>query len=319
MTIDNLKLPKCRIVAGNPAKFEPASDYHTKQAKVGKDGQPLFQNWCHVAIPKHDFINQVWPAMIQEVATKYPNGQNVHPDQYLNDRFAWKIIDGDSPLCAEGGKTPYNKKEGYAGHYIIKLSTYAFAPDVVIYQNGAYRKIDASQIKTGDYVCVSVKLEAHSDKNGGLYWNPNGYELVELGQAISSGEGGGDPNKMFGDASSRTHGGFQGVLPTAGAAPQMVPQQPMQFATPQQPMQAPAMPPPAHDFVQNATGQQPIQFAAPQPQTQFAAPQPQAPAMGFMPPAAPAAPMQQFALPQGAPIAQPVTTSGFSIPGIPQR
>lgn len=294
MTIENLKLPKARIVSGNPARWEQAKDYHTKQPKLDKNGNPLMQNWVHVAIPKQDFINEVWPQMVQEAATKYPNATQIHPDNYLNERFAWKVIDGDSPLCPEGSKVPYNQREGFPGHYIIKLSTYAFCPDTVVFQNGAYRKIDESQVKTGDYIVCSVKLEAHSDKNGGLYWNPNIYELVELGTAISSGEGGGDPNKLLGDASSRT-GGFQGQLPQAGqVTPQVLPQAPVAapvaYLMPRQPTfippmpQAPAAHPsnpiqPAHDFVQNAMGvQQP--FAQGEQVNQSAMPQlPTAPQM----------------------------------------
>lgn len=315
MTIENLKLPKGRIVSGNPAKWEQAVDYHTKQKKLDKNGNPLMQNWVHVAIPKQDFINEVWPQMVQEAATKYPNATQIHPDNYLNDRFAWKVIDGDSPLCAEGSKVPYNQREGFPGHYIIKLSTYAFCPDTVVFQNGAYRKIDQSQIKTGDYIVCSVKLEAHSDKNGGLYWNPNIYELVELGTAISSGEGGGDPNKLLGDASTRT-GGFQGQLPQAGQVTPQLPQSHAPLApvhtqaAPQMPtglpQQAPAAHPsnqvqPAHDFVQNAMGVQP--GAAP-------AGLPTQPAM----PQLPAAPQQAYGT------AAPVNSSpgNAGIPGLPQ-
>lgn len=269
MTIENLKLPKARIVAGNPTKWEQSVDYHTKQKKSDKNGQPLFQNWVNLAIPKQDFVNQVWPQMVQEAAKVYPNAANVHPDQYLSDRFAWKVIDGDSALTPENSKIPYNQREGYPGHYVIKVSTYAFCPDTVVYQNGAYRKLEDGQIKTGDYVITSIRLEAHADKNGGLYWNPNIYELVELGTAISSGEGGGDPNKLLGDASVRTHAGFTGQLPVAGATIQPVPQIPPQPVTmqgfPQQPVAPVAMPQPTGlpQGFPGATGASPISPSIP--------------------------------------------------------
>lgn len=313
MAIDNLKLPKSRIVSGNTTLWEQAVDYHTKQKKTDKNGNPLMQNWVHLAIPKQDFITHVWPHMVQEAMTKYPNASQIHPDQYLNDRFAWKVIDGDSPLCPEGSKVPYNQREGFPGHYIIKLSTYAFCPDTVVYQNGMYQKVDKSQVKTGYYVVATVKVEAHADKNGGLYWNPNIYELVEIGQVIA-GEGGGDPNKLLGDAGTRTHAGFQGQLPPAGAAPQITPQvtptpvyhqqPPVTTHLPQQPQYAAPQVTPAHDYVQNALG------LPPQPQY-----------------AAQAGQVNHGALPQlpGAPqmghaTAQPVTTVPGNpvIPGLPQ-
>lgn len=288
MTIENLKLPKARIVSGNPARWEKAKNYHTKQPKLDKNGQPLFQNWVHLAVPKQEFIDQVWPQMVQEAATKYPNATQIHPDNYLNDRFAWKVIDGDSPLCPDNSKTPYNVREGYPGHYIVKLSTYAFCPDTVVFQNGAYLKIDESQVKTGDYLVCSVKLEAHADKDGGLYWNPNIYELVELGTAISSGEGGGDPNKLLGDASQRT-GGFQGQLPQAGQvapSPQQLPAAPTAAPMPQQASHAPASPQPvqpAHDFVQGAMGVQPTAAQAGLPQAPAMPQLPTAPQMVGIP------------------------------------
>lgn len=315
MAIDNLLLPKGRVVSGNPASWEQATDYHTKQVKVDKNGQPLMQNWCHIAIPKADFLAKVWPIMVQEAMKTNPNAANVHPDNYLSDKFAWKVINGDSPMCAEGSKTPYNQREGFPGHYIIKLSTYAFAPGVVVYQNGAYHRLNESQIKTGDYVVASVKLEAHAEKSGGLYWNPNVYELVELGGALSSGESGGNPQTLLGDASTRSYAGFQGTLPVATmqapaapvappAAPQMpqqmqpmAPQMPQQMGVPQYqqplpaagyvhqgmpapmaPQMAPApLPPPARDYVQNV-GQYPAP-AAGYGQPQLAVPQ----AGGFAP------------------------------------
>jgi hypothetical protein len=358
MAIDNLKLPKARIVSGNPTKWEQASDFHNKQKKLDKNGQPLMQNRVSLAIPKAVFLQEVWPQMIQEVIKVYPHGANLHPDQYLNDRFAWKIIDGDSPQCPQQSKVPYNTREGYAGHYIIKVSTYAFLPETVVFQNGAYRTIQDGQIKTGDYVVCSVKLEVHREKDGGLYWNPNIYELVELGNPIAGGEGGGDPNALLGDASARTHAGFQGALPPAGqqasampAIPQMAPGMPMQPqpvpgmppmhapagvpAMPMQPQPVPGMPsipaqPQPVPGMPQAYPTQPIQPAHDFVQNAMGVPQHApvgVPAIPQQPYGAPGGPVGQYAstpqpsVPQMAPTtALPATSypSNPQIPGMPQ-
>lgn len=333
MTIENLKLREVRIVSGNPTGWEQAKDYHSGELQFDKTGQPKMQNWVHVAMPKQRFFDEVWPLMVQEAMAKYPNAGQIHPDNYDNDRFAWKIINGDSPLCPPKSKVPYNTREGYPGHYIIKLSTHAFCPDTVVFQNGAYRKIDANQIKTGDYIDASVTLMAHADKDGGLYWNPNIYELVKLGQAIVT-AGASDPNKLLGDASQRT-GGFQGQLPQAGQVAQHLPQLPNTSAPagvatglpmmgnlnnghmtapalaaplPQQGSYAPVNTghiQPAHDFVQNVMGHQ----------------------LPQQPPAASGGQANQFAMPQlpnvhqtGVGIAGHATTlpNNVGIPGLPQ-
>ena len=278
MAIENLILSG-RIVAGNTTNWEAVKD-DNNQPKIGKSGEPLFSNWIYLAVPKQDFLTNVWPQIVQEAVKVYPNAVNVHPDNYEQDGFAWKIINGDSPYPPKKkpNAAPYNQREGFAGNYIIKISTFAFLPDTVVFQNGAYRKLEAGQVKTGDFINANVKLETRSDRNGmGFYWNPNGYELTAIGEAISGGGEGGNPNNLFGDASQRT-GGFQGVLPTAGGV-------------------APAMPvAPAHDLVQNVMGV------------------PQAPQLS----AAPAMP-QQPQLPQAAVgTVAPATSFPTNIPGLPQ-
>jgi len=273
MTSETIILPKGRIVAGNPTDWKPAKDGNGNLKVSKKTGEQLMSNWIYLAIPKQDFINHVWQKMVAVASTVYRNAPNVHPDQYMNDGFAWKIIDGDSsfPPKKKPNSTPYNQREGHAGHYIIKISTSAFLPDTVVFQNGAYHKLEPGQIKTGDYIVAAVMLSVRNDANGaGLYWNPAKYELVELGNYIEGGSDGDDnPVTIFGDAQTRSHTGFQGTLPPAGGQQPMAPAPTM----PQQPMApAPMMPqqpiPPAHDFVQNAMGNG-VQTAVQQPQSTY--------------------------------------------------
>ena len=292
MSLEKLVLPAGRIVGGNPTAFEQAIDYYTKQPKIDKNGQPLKEHRIDLAINKAEFMQQVWPYVLQEVTKVYPQYANVNPEQLDMNRFAWKIVNGDSPACPQGSNVPYNTRDGYAGCYIIKIRTSAFAPYIYKFENGAYRLIQPEEIKVGDYIVANVNLTVHQEKDGGLYWNPNGYELVGYGQAIK-GSGTADPMQLF--------GGQQRALP-AGASATPISSAPagaqMPMAQPAPAMQAPmaqpvaqpaqAMPAPAYDFVQNAGMPQ----AAP----------------AFTQPVAPAAAQQQSAPQMAATTAPFVTT-----------
>ena len=294
MTLENFKLPAGRIVGGNPTAFEQAVDFYNKQPKFDKNGQPVKEHRVDLAINKAEFMQYVWPYVLQEVTKIYPQYANVNPEQLDMTKFAWKIINGDSPACPQGSNVPYNTREGFAGCYVIKIRTSAFAPSIYKFENGAYRKIDENEIKTGDYVVTSVNLTVHTEKDGGIYWNPNAYELVGYGQAIK-GSGAADPMKLFGgQAPALPQGASATPISSAPANAQMP-----GVATPamnggQMPAQAPvqAMPAPAYDFVQNAG----------MPQAQPSATNwnmPTQPTATFNQPVAPAAGQQQYA-PQAA-------------------
>lgn len=308
MSIENFNMPVGRIVSGNPTSWEDAVDYHTKQKKLNADGTPRKENRVSIAYPKQEFLEKVWPYVLQEVAKIYPQYANTHPDQCEMSRFAWKIINGDSTACPQGSQVPYNTREGYPGCYVVKISTSAFLPGTFKYENGAYRKVEANEVKCGDYVVANLTITAHSEKDGGIYWNPNGYELVGYGTEIK-GSGGADPMAMFGGASHPLPAGAS--LTPISSAPATA-QMPMQGAQPA-PMSAPMpmptaapavqpapMPAPAYDFVNNAQGVQPAPAAMP---AQMPIAQP-----GFTQPVASAAAPQQYA-PQTAATTAPFATS----------
>lgn len=294
MTIENFNMPVGRVVSGNPTMWEDAVDYHTKQKKLNADGTPRKENRVSIAYPKQEFLDKVWPYILQEVAKIYPQYANTHPDQCEMSRFAWKIINGDSTACPQGSQVPYNTREGYPGCYIVKISTCAFLPSTFKFENGAYRKVEANEVKCGDYVVANLTITAHNEKDGGLYWNPNGYELVGYGTEIK-GSGGADPMAMFGGTAHQLPAGASltpissapatAQMPTAAqpapapsAMPAQMPMaQPAPAAMPAQmpmaPMAQPApMPAPAYDFVNNAQGIQP----APAPTAQMPTGMPQA-------------------------------------------
>lgn len=307
MSIEKFNMPVGRIVSGNPTFWEDAVDYHTKQKKLNADGTPRKENRVSIAYPKQEFLEKVWPYVLQEVGKIYPQYANTHPDQCEMSRFAWKIINGDSTACPQGSQVPYNTREGYQGCYVVKISTSAFCPSTFKYENGAYRKVEANEVKCGDYVVANLTITAHSEKDGGIYWNPNGYELVGYGTEIKS--SGADPMAMFGGKSYQLPAGASMTpISSAPATAQMPMAQPANFqntvfapvegvtqvngminagtAVPpmnnggvntvtQASMPAPAaMPAPAYDFVNNAQGMP----AA--PMTQMPMAQPVAPAQG---------------------------------------
>ena len=286
MAIEKVRLPVGRIVGGNPAVAQPKTNFQTNQPVLDKEGKPI-QEWrCDIAIPKNEFLSKVWPLMLQEAATAFPiNPQTGQPN--VSRDFAWKMVDGDSPETPKRSKVPYNQREGYPGHYILKISTEAFAPPIFKFENGAYRKIEPNEIKRGDYVVPNVDIKVHTNNDGGLYLNPNGFELVGYGAAIAS-TASADPTEMFGGqpvqlppgASPVPVGAPAGVpMPQMGQMPAAMPQMGNAPVMPVMPTAMPtaaqyqvgagmtttgqnamtpaypsnpSLPPPAHDFVQNA-------------------------------------------------------------------
>ena len=255
MTLEAFKLPAGRIVGGHPTAFEQATDFYTKQPKMDKNGQPLKEHRIDLAIPKAEFMQNVWPYILQEVVKVYPQYGQTNPEQLDMTRFAWKIINGDSTACPQGSNVPYNTRDGYAGCYIIKIRTSAFAPNIYKFENGAYRLIQPEEIKVGDFIVANVNVTVHTEKDGGIYWNPNGYELIGYGQAIK-GSANADPMKLFGGQQTALPAGASATPISSAPANAQIPG----VATPQAmtaPMAAPvaqpaAMPAPAYDFVQNA-------------------------------------------------------------------
>ena len=229
-----------RLVWGHPAKSKKKIDMNTKQP-ILKDGVPIEQWAFGMAFDKTQFQQAIWPHMEAEAKTGYPQG--------CPPNFAWKYNDGDG--IDSNGK-PFAAREGYAGCYVLNITTEAFAPPIFVFENGAYRQLGADDVKTGDYFAVDLNLKCNVPTNRthtpGLYVNPNGLLFFQPGPEIFNGP---DAETMFGG------GVATGLALPPGAPTMQLPQTSMPNGAPaQQPMGQPPMQP-----AQQPMGQPPMQPA----------------------------------------------------------
>lgn len=341
MPIEKFNLPVGRLVGGNPAIPQKKTNFQTgKEILDEKTGQPIIQYRCEIAYTKDVFMREIWPLLVRLASEAYPiNPQTGSPN--VSRDFSWKVIDGDSPEVPKNSKTPYNQREGYPGHYILKISTEAFAPKVVKRENGAFHTLTEKDFKVGDYLVANVDMKVHTNNDGGIYINPNIFELVGQGTAIAT-MGGANPEQVFGGQNFQLPPGAQplGSMPQvpngAPAYPQPVAQgysAPSPAMPPMVPQSAPVgggMPAPSMGYATPVGAPMPTTPAYAPPMATPAAPLP-APATGFAAnagapaypqPVAPgyapnvgAAPLPGAPLPAG-PTAMPATSYPSS-PGMP--
>lgn len=257
--------PVGRIVWGHPLKPQKKTDDNNQP--VLRDGVQVMQWSFGVAIDKASFQAQVWPFLAAEAAKGYPQG--------APPSFSYKYADGDdsNPVWNKGkqGK-PRNQRPGHAGHFILTINTELQAPNVVRFDNGVYREVLPDQIKTGDYVAMTLIAKWHAGQSPGLYLNPGVIVHAFEGDAISNGGLDIDPTQAFGatpqfampagarplGAPAPVGGGMPPMAPPAAAPQPVMPgaaPAPVQYAPPMaapQPIPAAPLPAPAHDFVQNA-------------------------------------------------------------------
>lgn len=246
-----LTTPVGRIVWGNPMKPQPKThqDGAMKGQPVIKDGQPV-QQWAFgVAFDKATFMRDIWPAIAAEIATGYPNG--------TPGRFAYKFKDGDTN---DGNGIPYSNREGYAGCFVLTISTEYQAPGLFKYNGATYDQLPPEAIKTGDFVSVGLNLKVYvatGTNTPSIYVNPTAIEFVAYGTEIKSAAAA-DPNAVFGGQARQLPPGASltpiGAPPgapgmpgaTAQPAPGGMPGMPAAPAPGGMPMSAPApmAPPP---------------------------------------------------------------------------
>lgn len=294
-----VKTPVGRIVWGNPGKATIKKDQ--KGQPVLKDGKPVEQWAFGLAIPKAEFQQVVWPAMAQEAATGYPQG--------APQAFSWKYKDGDNDRDRNG--VPYNQREGYAGCYVLTITTESFAPPIFKLnpQKGAYDQLTGDQIKTGDFVAcaLSFKVNVPTDRTHtpGLYVNPVAIDHVGYGQPIFNGP---DAQQLFGGTQYQLPPGASAAPVAAAGAPGMpgtMQPAPQPGGMPMQPQQPQYQPQPGQmqpqQPYQPQPGGMPGQTMQPAPQQPMQpAPQYQQPQPGQLPP-----PAHDFTQPGGTMPYQP--------------
>ena len=281
-----------RIVWSHPlrAKKKQYMDGPNKGRDIlGKDGQPVMEYSFGLAVPKMTtlqamqqqgqnvdlgmaFENAVWPHMAAEIATGYPNG--------VPPRFSYKYHDGDGN--DHEGK-PFNLREGYAGHYVLTVSTVAGPPSLWKFnpQSGQYDQQNEDAVKCGDFLRAGISFKvnvATGTHTPSIYVNPTALEIAGYGSEIRTTV---DPRSLFGGQAAPMLPGASAmpIAPQTGAAlPGMGQQgqQPMQGGMPgQQPMQ--------QQPAQQPMQQQPMQGGMPGQQPMHQQPMQQQPMQGGMP------------------------------------
>lgn len=181
--------PVGRIVWGHPGNAQDKTDQQTRQVIRNAQGETIKQWAFGLAIPK-DQIGALYAAMQAEAAKGYPQG--------TPSNFSWKLKDGDG--VDREGKS-YAAREGWAGCWVLTISSEFKAPPLYVWQNGAYMQLQPDQIKTGDFVqCglnLKVNVPANRQHTPGLYINPLSVLLMFEGDEIKTGYQA-DPNALFG-------------------------------------------------------------------------------------------------------------------------
>ena len=201
-------LPPGRLVGGS--LYKPNTKDAEGNPLVVKNGtnkgQPREDWFVMYAIPKEPgkahWAHTEWGGKIWTIgATAFPI-HSQRPD------FAWKVIDGDSAIPNKNGRIP-NQQPGYAGHWVLKISS-GFKSPLVVAQNGQWvQQPQENFAQAGDYVQAQVVVDDNgSQQQAGIYINHRLFAFSGHGERIST--GGIDPNAA----------GFSMALPAgASAAP----------------------------------------------------------------------------------------------------
>jgi hypothetical protein len=199
-------IPRGRIVQGSLTELQ------TTDPK----GKPLDKprKFFAVAVPKNDpKVNDAIGIAYQVAATGYASMPQV--SQHLLDanrninlatqQFAWKIEDGDAP--------ENRGKEGFAGCWVFKFQTTLLDRPLCGDVNG--QQIDPLTVKRGYFVDVyaSVSINNNTDHTAGIYFNPTGLRLLDVGPEIHSGP---TFTQMFGDKPAVTSGQAMPAAAPAG-------------------------------------------------------------------------------------------------------
>lgn len=237
--------PIGRIVQGNGLTPNPQFIKGTTTPKLGKNGQQQVNWYVNVAFDKaNPKTGEMIAAIYTEAARLYPalfpygyqpaaradTQPPLNAGGCIRNDFAIKVIDGDT-YDTNSGK-PHSAKEGWAGHWVVKISTYAGAMRVVngLTGNSPITEVGSgpNHIKTGDFVVCCLDISSNgwagdAQSKPGIYMNPDLLQLVGYGDAIISGP---NPDEMLKGAAEAI-GGYvpagMSTTPTAAALPGALP------------------------------------------------------------------------------------------------
>lgn len=242
-----------RMVQGQ-VKLRPKTDDQNRPV-MDKSTPPKQVEECYIglAVPKNgEDWNRIYAAMHAAARGFWPQLFDAQGNCVLRD-FAWKYIDGDG-VDSQG--KPYANREGFAGHYVLKLATRYLPKCYPAGQYGpGFEMAEPDKfIKCGHYIRVVVSVAANEVQPGGtakcgLYLSPNKIEHVAIGPEIDTG-GGMSAQEAFGNAGPvQLPPGAQPVGPmappaAAGGAP-LPPSGAPAAAAPPAPVAAPAPLPPS--------------------------------------------------------------------------
>jgi hypothetical protein len=219
--------------------------------RMDKQGNLTTQWYIGVAFPK----GPEWDAMWAQI---YAVGQRDFPaGDYGIPGFAWKVIDGDD--------AKHVTKEGFAGHYILKMTS-GFCPTVCNAQN---QPLDATTgaeaMQKGNFIQVQFSVRGNGNAPAaqggkpGVFINQSLIRLVGYGAPIATGptaaEAFGAAPAALPPGASATPLAPTGAMPANPAAPAVAPapvNPPAPVAPPMAPAVAPGTPPLATASPSNA-------------------------------------------------------------------
>jgi len=210
----NITSPVGRIVDGN--LYDPQTmDAEGKPLvfKTGPNaGQPRVNYYFAIAVKKNagetHWAQTAWGQQIWNL------GNQAFPNIAQSPAFAWKIEDGDSQIPNKKGRKN-SDREGYAGHWILKLSG-GYAPKVYQQEGSGYVQVVQKDFcKPGYFVEVAFSVEGNgSTSQPGVYLNHSMVCFRAYGQEISFG-----PDVAAAGFGAAPLPAGASAIPLAGAAP----------------------------------------------------------------------------------------------------
>ena len=234
--------PIGRIVQGNPLVPNPQVDKQTGAPRLNKQGQQKVNWYANVAFEKaNPKTGEMIAAIFTEAARCYPalfpfgyqaaarqdTQPPIHAGGCIRSDFAFKLKDGDG---YDANGKPHAAKEGWAGCWIVQISTYAGALKVVngLTNNSPVTEVGSgpNHIKTGDFVVCCLDINTNG-WTGDAQSKPGifiGADLLQINGFGTHIVGGPDPDTLLQGVAAAT-GGYtpagMSTSPVAAAAPNL--------------------------------------------------------------------------------------------------